>query len=97
MKKLATFGCVVFAFLPQNLSLFLRILDLPANESKTLRCPTNHYREGRWRCRPGKWGSRSAEWKILRKSVWYLTDVEVSSAKPEICDVKNLVSVNHLN
>jgi len=30
--------------------------------------------------------NKSAEWTILREVLWWLEDIEVSSAKTEMCD-----------
>jgi len=69
-----------------NLSLFLRILNWAANESKILSL-SDQSLEGRvsdvsaWRVRV-----RSSEGTILGERMWCLADIEASSAKTEGCD-----------
>jgi len=52
-----------------NLNLTSETFKLVSQRKvQSFRCPTIHCSEGCWRCRPGEWGSSSAEgnqiWRI---------------------------------
>ena len=90
-KKLATFGYVGVFSLTKCKCISENFKLVGQWQLNTFRCPTNHNKEGCWRYRSGEWGDRSAEWKIWNKIVWRLVDIEVSSAKTEVCDVKKAI------
>jgi len=52
-----------WAFLPHGNSTptIEKFTLLSQRKAKPFRCPTNHYKEGCWTCRPGEWGGRSEE------------------------------------
>ena len=90
MKKLATFGYVVSAFLPRKFKLISENFKMVSQH-----CPTNRYREGCCRYRQGEWGYKGRV-DNLGESVWCLSGVEVSSAKSKVCDCKKKVSIKKL-
>ena len=84
MKKSANF-CHVGVFLPRKLKLnFRSFLIGQATKAKPFGCPTNHSKECAGGVDREREKVRGAKGRILGGEVWWLAEIEVSSAKIEV-------------
>ena len=86
VDRLATFDYVVDVFLPRKFKLIYGNFKMVSQRKKTPFVARPFSRGKLLEAPPWRVRGRSAEGTILREGVWSLADIEVSSAKTELCD-----------